>query len=242
MADTVLVADRDTRLCHTIVRELAADGYQAVAASAVGALALALENHRPELVVLGDFDGPGAHARLLRSLRAGEVPFEAANPATAVIALSGLAGQLALLRTFEAGADDYLVKPASYLELRARVRAVLARAAGSRAPAIRRFGALELDTSSRRAAYGGTPLGLSRLEYDLLAQLAEAPGRVFTKTELLTQLWGYEPDAQTRTVDAHACRLRRKLEAAGATGAIPNCRGVGYALATTPTDGPGDAA
>ncbi len=62
MADTVLVADRDTHLCHTLVAELAADGYTAVGASAIGALALCLANHRPDLLLLGDFDGPGAHA------------------------------------------------------------------------------------------------------------------------------------------------------------------------------------
>ncbi len=232
MADTVLVADRDTQLCHTIVGELAADGYTAVGASAVGALAVCLANHRPDLVVLGDFDGPGAHARLLRSLRAADDPFSAAAATVPVVALSGEAGQLALLRCFEAGVDDYLAKPACYLELRARIRAVLARANGSRTPALRRVGRLELDTATRRASYAGAPIELSRLEWQLLSQLSEQPGRVYTKQELLADLWGYHPNAPTRTVDAHACRLRRKLEQAGAINAIANTRGVGYALTT----------
>ena len=139
-------------------------------------------------------------------------------------------GAAALL---EAGADDYLAKPACYLELRARIRAVLARAGGSRAPAVRRVGGLVLDTATRRASYAGTEVALSRLEWRLLAQLSEQPGRVYTKHELLREIWGCDAEeVRTRTVDAHACRLRRRLELAGAVDPIANTRGVGYALMT----------
>jgi DNA-binding response OmpR family regulator len=233
MPDTVLVADRDAQLCDTIAAELAADGYSAVGACAEGALALGLANHHPDLVVLGDFDAPAATARLLRALRAAEHPLPEETATVPVVVLSGGAGQLALLRCFEAGADDYLAKPACYLELRARIRAVLARAGGSRAPALRRVGGLVLDTATRRASYAGTEVALSRLEWRLLAQLSEQPGRVYTKHELLREIWGCDAEqVRTRTVDAHACRLRRRLELAGAVDPIANTRGVGYALST----------
>lgn len=76
-----------------------------------------MENHRPELLVLGDFDGPGASARLLAALRDGQGPFVGLCAETPTIVLAGDGGELQLLRGFEAGADDFLVKPAGYLEL-----------------------------------------------------------------------------------------------------------------------------
>lgn len=242
MTHSIVVADRDPSISELVVGELCADGYTAVAASAVGALALCLTNHRPDLVVLGDFDlGPGSHARLLRSLRAGEQPFSAADSAVAVVVLCGEGepGQLSMLRCFTAGADDYLAKPAAYLELLARVRAVLARTAAPRRPPVVRIGALELDCATRRAAYGGRALELSKTEWRLLDRLASEPGRVHTKADLLRDVWGYDPDARTRVVDTYACRLRRKLADVGADAeTIANHRGVGYAL--TAAEMPGD--
>ena len=92
----------------------------------------------------------------------------------------------------------------------------------------------EIDTDLMRAHYDGHPIHLSRLEFALLAQLGEAPRRVWAKPELLKAIWGFEnpTEAKTRTVDAHACRLRRKLHDAGAEHLVVNRRGVGYALTT----------
>lgn len=195
-----------------------------------GALSLALQHHRPELLLLGDFEGAGASPRLLAALRTGQEPFAGLCAETPTIVLAQDGGELALLRAFEAGADDFLVKPASYLELRARIRAVIARADGERAPTIRRVGALEIDSEGHRATYAGRPLALSRLEFALLAQLGERPSRIHTKEQLLRNVWGYQSAGQTRTIDAHCCRLRKKLTEAGASELVINHRGVGYAL------------
>ena len=146
-------------------------------------------------------------------------------------------GELALLRAFEAGADDFLRKPASYLELRARIRAVIARSQGEWVPPVRRIGALEIDGDRHRAAYAGRPLCLSRLEFALLARLGERPARVHTKEALLREVWGYRSPGATRTLDAHACRLRKKLFEAGAAGLVVSHRGVGYALTAPGGDG-----
>ena len=237
MSHTLLIADQDDVLCDTLGSELAADGYQTLTAASPRALCLQLANHQPDLLVLGDFEGPGASARLLAALRGGGAPFRGLGAETPAILLAHDNGELALLRAFEAGADDYLRKPARYLELRARIRAVIARAQGEREPTIRKVGALEIDTDAHRAAYAGTPLHLSRLEFQLLAQLGERPTRVHTKEALLRDIWGYKTPGATRTIDAHACRLRKKLTQAGAIDLVVNHRGVGYALTTAGGDG-----
>jgi DNA-binding response OmpR family regulator len=104
--------------------------------------------------------------------------------------LSGVAGEWVPLRAFEAGCDDFLAKPASYLELRARVRAILRRTMrGVTAP--RRVGALAVDPQRVEAHYAGTRIELARLEFALLCRLADDPLRVFTKHELLREVWGF---------------------------------------------------
>ena len=111
---------------------------------------------------------------------------------------------------------------------------------GERVPSVRRIGALEIDGDRHRAAYAGRPLALSRLEFALLARLGERPARVHSKEALLREVWGYRSPGATRTIDAHACRLRKKLTRAGARHLVVNHRGVGYAL--TGPDGDGNAA
>ena len=237
MSQTLLIADHDEDIVCGLAGELSADGYPALTACSPTALALTLKHNRVELLVLGDFEGAGVQAKLLAALRGRRDPFQTAAVETPTVVISEHDGQLARLRAFDAGADDFMAKPASYLELRARIRAVLARTSGQRTSAARHVGALEVDTDQLEARYAGHPVALTRLEFELLAHLAQTPARIWAKAELLRHVWGFEnpTDARTRTVDAHACRLRRKLDAAGARHLIVNRRGVGYAL-TTPNN------
>jgi DNA-binding response OmpR family regulator len=127
------------------------------------------------------------------------------------------------------GCDDYLRTPASYPLLLARVRALVRRSRGA-PPARRRIGALEIDALRRIVRVGEHPVHLSRMEYELLSRLATNPTRVYTKEELLREVWEFKALGNTRTVDAHACRLRSKLALRGAPHLVANVRGVGYRL------------
>ena len=150
---------------------------------------------------------------------------------TPVIVLSAAASELARVRLLERGADDVIASPFSYLELRARIAAVLRRTAPRRPQAVLNAGPLRVDVHQRTVRVGQRPVQLSAVEYRLLCQLASEPSRVFTRAELLRDVWGFQAPARTRTVDSHASRLRRKLTQAGGTGLVSNVWGIGYRLA-----------
>jgi DNA-binding response OmpR family regulator len=126
----------------------------------------------------------------------------------------------------ELGADDYVTKPFSPRELVARVSCVLRRTQGIPDAAPQTVGAITLDTVQRRVSSGSEEYLLTATEFDLLAYLMRRPGRVFTREQLLSQVWGYSSVAGTRTVDVHIAQLRAKL---GGASPIRTVRGVGYA-------------
>src|SRR3954451_7646352 len=222
---TVVVCEDDDPTRELLCDHLTADRYRALPApSASDALRLCGYN-QPDLMLLdlGLPDAPGID--VLREIRAAGERFD---PELPVLVLSGRTSEADRLRGFEAGADDYLPKPFHYPELRARVAAVLRRRQGRRAGPVR-IGDLSVDAVRRRVHVGGREVPLANKEFALLRALASEPHRVFTKDELLRDVWGFRSQGRTRTLDSHASRLRRKLDHEGAR-YVFNCWGVGYRL------------
>ena len=228
---TILLVESDPQLGQGIAEQLLADGYRvALAHSAAHARALATQAS-PTLAVLGLLDSPRGALGLLEEIRRAEseeTPWDRWLPA---IVIGAHAHELDMLRAFEAGADDFLPRSARYLELRARLRAILRRAGEEPVPdTLTVVNALVLDIRTRTVCIQGRVVDLRPLEFELLTHLARDPERVFSKDELLRSIWGYRSDGSTRTVDTHASRLRRKLDLDGAKRWVINVWGVGYRL------------
>jgi DNA-binding response OmpR family regulator len=214
-------------------RRLALDGYRPQRAQAQHQFLWLLQQRAPSVVVLGDLPGLTDSLRLVRELRGrGCDGALGPDPDVPVLVLSATAGELCELAAFEAGADDFQPASLSYLRLRAWLGALIDRSQLARHIDRVTVGPLRIDHASREASFAGRRLELSNTEFALLYLLAREPERVHTRAELLGQVWGYPADAtpRTRTVDAHAARLRAKLSQAGAGAAIQNRRGIGYRL------------
>jgi DNA-binding response OmpR family regulator len=228
-SQSVLVVEDDHATRAFLVENLTADGFRAVGASGAGEGLRAIEVRQPSLVVLdlGLTDGSGL--ALLDRVRASDGLASRIDPDVPVIVLSGRTGEADRVRSFERGADDHVCKPFLYAELLARMRALLRRAEGRRSRGVMRVGELTLDPATRAVRLSGRRVELAAKEFALLQALAEQPTRVYGKQELLRDVWGYLSPGNTRTLDAHAYRLRRKLRPSARPWVV-NVRGVGYKL------------
>jgi DNA-binding response OmpR family regulator len=227
--NALLIAEPEAATRGFLSRHLAEDGFAVVEATAGGeALALA-EERRPDLALVGDELPDGSGAELCRRLREGE-PGRSWNRDVPVILLGQPdSDAVDRVRAFARGCDDYLGRPFHYEELLARIRAVLRRANGGNHEQVVADRIL-IDTPTRRVTEGGERVLLSAKEYELLVKLASEPDRVFTKDELLRDVWGFRSAGRTRTLDSHASRLRRKLAEPHGIRYVRNVWGVGYCL------------
>lgn len=220
----ILVVD-DERAIRRLLRLYLTDAGFTVAEAADGEGALEQVRMGGIDLVLLDLMLPGMDGyEVCRRLREiGSVP---------VIMVTARTDEANRITGLELGADDYVVKPFSPVEVVARVKAVLRRVSAPPDPnRVLRAGSAQLEPLSRRATVNGVEVDLTRLEFDLLAELAAHPRVVYTRDRLLEKVWGYQSPVGGKTVDVHVANLRKKL---GDDIGIVAVRGVGYRLEPGP--------
>ncbi len=224
----VVVCEDDPPTLELLCDHLRADRFEVVAAPNAADALRHCQYRSPDLLLL-DLGLPDASGLdVLREIRGAERTTGRYDAGLAVVILSGRSGEVDRVRGLEEGADDYVVKPFHFAELSARLRSVLRRRSEHRQGSIR-VGDLVIDSSRREVRVDGEPVMLANKEYELLLTLASEPRRVFTKSELLRDVWNFQTMGRTRTLDSHASRLRRKLDPDGGRFVV-NVWGVGYRL------------
>jgi DNA-binding response OmpR family regulator len=221
MANAVLVAESEPETREYLGRHLRDDGFDVLDAGRRSEALELAERIRPDVVLLTELD-------LCLRLRRGE-PGRSWDRNVPVIVLAPTHDPVERVRALDRGADDVIGRPFAYEELLARIRALLRRSTTSSAEVLE-AGDLVLDRRTRRVSVRGTLVALSAKEFELLAWLAAEPYRVFTKEELLREVWGFRAQGRTRTLESHASRLRKKLCVNGDDRFIVNVWGVGYRL------------
>jgi DNA-binding response OmpR family regulator len=228
MSRALLLAETEPGTREFLERHLVSDGFAVLGADA-GHQALELaERERPDLVLVGGLpDAPALE--VCRLLREGEPGRSWDRDVPVIVLGEARSDPVDRVHAFQRGCDDFVPRPFHYEELVARIHAVLRR---TRPGARERIaaGPLAIDRATRNVTVHGRPVALAAKEYALLLTLAAQPTRVFTKEELLRDVWGFRSLGRTRTLDSHASRLRRKLALAGADECVLNVWGVGYRL------------
>lgn len=229
MAERILIVDDDTRLSAMLADYLAGNGF-AVHTAATAAAGLAdLGRRAPDAVILDimlpDFDG----FETCRRMRAvSDVP---------ILMLTAKGEETDRIVGLELGADDYLPKPFNPRELLARLKAILRRRGSSGNSRVLRFGRLEIDPGSRSARIGGRECALTSYQFDLLATMAENPGRTLSRDQLMEMVRGEELEAFDRSIDVHISRIRAAIEDDPKhPRRIVTVRGLGYVFARSQDD------
>ena len=236
MKNTILVVDDEQDVLRLVTSNLKRAGYETIIAEDGGQALNKARNEKPDLMILDLMLPSISGLEVCRSLKG--------DPAMAdmpVIMLTARDEEIDRVVGFELGADDYVTKPFSPRELVLRVQSLLKRAGswtqkpapkaaqgGERDSGVVKLGPIVLDADRCEVRVQGRPLDFSRTEFKLLSVLAKNPGRVHTRDELLSQVWGYESDTETRTVDMHVLRVREKLGSSAEC--LETVRGFGYRM------------
>ncbi len=222
---TILVVEDEVAIRDMVALSLERAGYTVVHAADASEAQTALAERLPDLVLL-DWMLPGKSGiELARQLRRDDYTRE-----LPIIMLTARSEEDDRIRGLDAGADDYVVKPFSPRELQARIKAVMRRAAGDDGEGVIELEALRLDSASHRVTIQDEALDIGPTEFRLLRFFLSHPERVFSRGQLLDQVWGRGSFVEERTVDVHIRRLRKVLEPKGYERFIQTVRGAGYRL------------
>ena len=224
-APRVLVVEDEINVALLLSYNLEAEGYVVESVARGDEAELRLAENAPDLVIL-DWMLPGVSGiEICRRLRARE-----ATRTLPIIMVTARREESERVRGLAVGADDYVVKPFSVIELMARVRALLRRSRPERIAERLYAGDLDLDRLTRRVRRGDRDIRLGPTDFRLLEYLLEKPGRVFSRAQLLDLVWGQSSEIDERTVDVHIGRLRKKLAKGKERDPIRTVRGAGYAI------------
>lgn len=231
MAASILIVEDEPAILELVAVNLEHAGYETLRAKSAEDAAQVLIADLPDLVLL-DWMLPGQSGlSLARRLRA-----DARTRELPIIFLTARAEELDKVAGLEVGADDYITKPFSTKELVARIRALLRRRKPHHGQAPVEIAGLRIDPIAHRVSGNGQPLALGPTEFRLLHYFMTHPNRVYTRTQLMDEIWGDQIIIEERTVDVHIRRLRQALSPSGHDALIDTVRGRGYAMRTEPVE------
>jgi len=229
MSQKILIIEDEPDIRKTLEYNISREGYEVISASSLAEGREKLESASFSLLLLDLMLPDGSGLDLCRELKQ-----DKSLSSMPVIILTAKDDEVDKVVGFELGADDYVTKPFSVRELILRVKAVLKRGVSKsdNVEVQRQFGELKIDVDSHEVFVNDEPISLTALEFKLLRQLVDRRGRVQSRDQLLSDVWGYSSDVTTRTVDTHIKRLREKLGDMGKY--VQTIRGVGYKFTRTP--------
>jgi two-component system phosphate regulon response regulator PhoB len=229
MSQKILIIEDEPDIRKTLEYNISREGYEVTSASSLSEARQSLELSSFSLLLLDLMLPDGSGLDLVRELKQ-----DKSKSSMPVIILTAKDDEVDKVVGFELGADDYVTKPFSVRELILRVKAVLKRGVSKsdNVEVQRQFGELKIDVDSHEVFVNDEHISLTALEFKLLRQLVDRRGRVQSRDQLLSDVWGYSSDVTTRTVDTHIKRLREKLGDMGKY--VQTIRGVGYKFTRTP--------
>jgi two-component system phosphate regulon response regulator PhoB len=229
MSQKILIIEDEPDIRKTLEYNISREGYDVVSASSLLEAKSQIESDSFSLILLDLMLPDGSGLDLCR-----EIKSDKEKSSIPIIILTAKDDEVDKVVGFELGADDYVTKPFSVRELILRMKAVLKRGEkkSDNVEVQRQFGQLSIDTESHEVFVDNNEITLTALEFKLLCQLVDRRGRVQSRDQLLSDVWGYSAEVTTRTVDTHIKRLREKLGSMGKY--VQTIRGVGYKFTRTP--------